>query len=359
MAVALPRASRAALPGLAAAAAVALLAQLASTWAGTALFHLGKSPISPVMLAVLAGIAIRSGIGVAPALESGIAVAASALLRAGIALLGLRLTLAGIGTLGMRALPIVAGCLAVAWLLVPRVLRAFGLRGALVTLLTAGTSICGCTAILAISPAIRARAEETGYAVTVVVIVGLAGMLLYPALAHHLLGGDATAAGIFLGAAIHDTSQVIGAALLYSGHYLAPAALDAATVTKLLRNLTLLAAVPLLAALHARAATGGPASAGRVPVPGFVLAFVAFAALRSLGDSLAGTQAGLPGALWASGVQYASATSELLLTVGMAAVGLTVELGQMRRVGWRPLAAGAVSAALVGATGLALVLTLA
>jgi len=359
MAVALPRASRAALPGLAAVGAMAWAAHLASTWAGTALFQLGKSPISPVMLAVVAGIAIRSAVGIAPALESGIAVAASAIMRAGIALLGLRLTLTGIGTLGLRALPVVAGCLAVAWLLVPRILRAFGLRGALVTLLTAGTSICGCTAILAVSPAIRARAEETGYAVTVVVIVGLAGMLLYPALAYHQLAGDATAAGIFLGAAIHDTSQVIGAALLYSGQYLAPAALDAATVTKLLRNLTLLAVVPLLAALHARPAVGEAHTArGRVLVPGFVLAFVALAAARSIGDAIAATQSGLPAALWTSAVAYASTASELLLTVGMAAVGLTVDLGEMRRVGWRPLAAGVVSAVLVGATGLALVMTL-
>jgi hypothetical protein len=63
---------------------------------------------------------------------------------------------------------------------------------------------------------------------------------------------DAEAAGVFLGSSIHDTSQVIGAGLLYSGQYAAPVALDAATVTKLLRNLTLVAVVPFLAAMQAR-----------------------------------------------------------------------------------------------------------
>jgi uncharacterized integral membrane protein (TIGR00698 family) len=220
MSAALPRHVRAAVvPGLAAAAGIALCARFASEWLGAALFDLGKSPVSPIMIAVLAGVAIRSTVGATPRLEAGIAMATRLLLRTGLALIGLRLTLAGLGTLGVRALPVVAGCLAAGWLLIPRIARAFGLRGSLVTLLTVGTTICGCTAIMAVAPVIRARAEETGYAVTVIVIVGLAGMLAYPALAHDLFGATPAAAGIFLGAAIHDTSQVMGAALLYSGQY--------------------------------------------------------------------------------------------------------------------------------------------
>jgi len=351
------------LPGIAAACAIALGARLMSDWAGSLLFSLSKSPISPVMLAVLAGVFIRSFVGVTPRLEAGLALAATAVLRVGLALVGLRLTLAGLGTLGLRALPVVVGCAACAWLLIPRLARGFGLRGRLVTLITVGTTICGCTAIMAVAPVIRARAEETGYAVTVVVIIGLAGMLLYPALAHGLLGADPGAAGIFLGAAIHDTSQVMGAALLYNGQYGAPAALDAATVTKLLRNLMLLAVVPALAALHAR--DDPEPGSGRQPVrlarlvPRFVVAFVALAALRSLGDMAAGEMPAFSQATWQSGLLLAGQASELLLTIGMAAVGLTVTLGQMRRVGWRVLGAGACAAGLLAIVALLLVATLA
>ncbi len=359
MAALIPQGSRAAvLPGLAAAAAIALSAHFASEWVGAAVFHLARSPVSPIMLAVLAGVFIRSAIGVAPRLESGVAMAASTWLRIGLALVGLRLTLAGLGTLGVRALPVVAGCLTVAWLVIPRLARAFGLRGAIVTLITVGTSVCGCTAIMAVAPVIRARAEETGYAVTVVVIVGLTGMLLYPALAHGLFGGDPGAAGIFLGAAIHDTSQVMGAALLYSGQYLAPEALDAATVTKLLRNLTLVVVVPVLAAMHAGPRAGADGNA-RPPfrrlLPAFVIAFVSLAALRSLGDALGGSVPGFESRVWAPGLAIAGQASELLLTVGMAGVGLTVDLKQLRSVGWRPLAAGVLSAVLLAAVGLGLV----
>lgn len=359
MAAAHPYASRpplsGLLPGVAAAATIALSARLLSEWLGTALFDLGKSPVSPVMLAVLAGVAVRSATGVTPRLDAGIALAATWLLRIGLALIGLRLTLAGLGSLGLRVLPVVAGCVTVAWLAIPTIARAFGLRGPLVTLLTVGTSICGCTAIMAVAPVTRARAEEVGYAVTVVVIVGLAGMLIYPALGHQLFGTDATAAGVFLGAAIHDTSQVMGAGLLYSGQYMAPEALDAATVTKLMRNLLLVLVVPVLAAAYARSG-GGPAAGrpGRL-VPGFVIAFLALVVLRSLGDAWAGDAPALAARSWQPGLHLAGQASELLLTVGMAAVGLTVDLGQLRRVGWRPLVAGLLAAALLAAVAVGLV----
>ena len=51
--------------------------------------------------------------------------------------------------------------------------------------------------------------------------------------------------------------------------------------------------------------------------------------------------------IWTPGLPLGNQASELLLTVGMAAVGLTVELGGLRRVGWRPLAAGVLAAILM------------
>lgn len=338
------------LPGMGAACAIAFSALFLSTWLGSDLFNLGRSPVSPVMLAVLAGVLIRNTVGVNTRLERGLVVSSCTVLRIGLALVGLRLSITGLGALGLQALPVVIGCMSTTWLILPRLARAFGLRGPLVTLLTVGTSICGCTAIMAVAPAIRARAEETGYAVTLVVCIGLVGMLLYPLLAHSLFGNDAVAAGIFLGASIHDTSQVVGAALLYSGQYLAPETMEAATVTKLLRNLTLIAIVPLLAAQYAdRSTAGAGENQGNIMslLPGFVIAFVGMAIVRTLGDVASNASPDFARMLWTLGLLLANQASELLLTVGMAAVGLTVELGGIRRVGWRPLAAGVLAAILM------------
>jgi uncharacterized membrane protein YadS len=142
----------------------------------------------------------------------------------------------------------------------------------------------------------------------------------------------------------------VGAALLYSGQFLAPEALEAATVTKLLRNLTLLAVVPVIAATFANRTAGQPGdqkvSIARL-LPGFVIAFVGMAVVRTLGDLASPSLPDFGRMLWAPGLLLANQLSELLLTVGMAAVGLTVELSGIRRVGPRPLAAGVLAAAIM------------
>jgi uncharacterized membrane protein YadS len=49
-----------------------------------------------------------------------------------------------------------------------------------------------------------------------VVLFGCIAMLLYPWIAHYFFAGSPVHAGVFLGTAIHDTSRVIGSALMYS-----------------------------------------------------------------------------------------------------------------------------------------------
>jgi len=126
------------------------------------------------------------------------------------------------------------------------------------------------------------RGFKNGEAVANWVGFGRFGRLVYPYLARALLPGSA-AIGLFLGTAVHDTSQVVGAALTYRQIYADDAVLRVATVTKLTRNLFLAAVIPLLTWWHARerGATGArnaPAS-WRSLVPSFVLGFVAFKAL--------------------------------------------------------------------------------
>jgi uncharacterized membrane protein YadS len=184
--------------------------------------------------------------------------------------------------------------------------------------------------------------------------------------AGHFFAASPTHAGIFLGTAIHDTSQVIGAALMYSQQAAAPAALAAASVAKLLRNLSIAVLVPLAAWLarrhEARAAPAAHdqdvAHAGLAPhaqlVPVFVLAFLGFIAVRTAGDGLFGAHH----ALWQALVDTGYKSSDLFLTCGMTAVGLSVSFTDMWRIGWRPLAAGLAVSTLVGACSLTLTLAL-
>src|SRR5688500_13650404 len=117
--------------------------------------------------------------------------------------------------------------------------------------MAAGTSICGVTANVSTAPVIQADEREVAYAVANDVTFGLFGMLVYPYVAHALLRPSETV-GLFLGTAIHDTSQVVGAALTYRQMYDDDVVLRVATVTKLTRNLFLAAVIPLLAWMHMR-----------------------------------------------------------------------------------------------------------
>ena len=356
---------RQAAPGIAVAVALALLARAIADALAHGAVGLPRLPLSPVMCAVVLGMLWRNTLGVPGWATNGLKWAMHQLLRTGIALVGLRLTLAGASSIALTALPVALVCLMVALLAGLGLARLFGVGTRLGALLAIGTAVCGCTAVVAMSPVIRARHAETAFAVTCVVLFGCAAMLCYPWVAGRFFGASPVHAGIFLGTAIHDTSQVIGAALMYSQQAHAPAALAAASVAKLLRNLSIAVLVPLAAWRARRHAAGGsdedagePRHAGLAPhaqlVPLFVVAFIGFIAVRTAGDALLGGQS----ALWQAVIHTGYTASDLFLTCGMTAVGLSVSFIDMWRIGWRPLAAGFVVATLTGVCSLTLTLTL-
>jgi uncharacterized membrane protein YadS len=110
-------------------------------------------------------------------------------------------------------------------------------------------------------------------------------MLTYPFAAHWLFAGDSFRAGLFMGTSVHETSQVAGAGLVYQEYFGDAAALDAATVTKLVRNLGMLVVIPLLSILYHRKSGEGetrPSLWSMVPL--FVIGFALMSLLRTVGD---------------------------------------------------------------------------
>jgi uncharacterized integral membrane protein (TIGR00698 family) len=356
-------------PGVLVAILLAVLARSMSDSIAQGAVGLPKIPLSPVLYAVLIGMLWRNSLGVPAWTNDGLNWAMHRLLRTGIALVGLRLTLAGASAIALTALPVALGCLATALVAGIVISRVLSVPRRLGVLLAIGTAVCGCTAVVAMSPVIRAKHAQTAFAVTCVVLFGCVAMLLYPWVAGHFFGHSPVHAGVFLGTAIHDTSQVIGAALIYSQQAAAPDALSAASVAKLLRNLSIIVLIPTAAWLvrreeSAEAAerpedSADPRVAGaplRSPqsgaVPLFVFAFIAFVVIRTAGDGAFHADA----PLWHAVVNAGQSASELFLVCGMTAVGLSVSFNDMWRIGWRPLAAGFLVATLVGVCSLTLTL---
>lgn len=365
-------------PGVALAALVAWLGAAAAHWLGADVLGFEKSPVSEITVATALGLAIRNLIGLPHVYESGLRVCLRWVLRGGIVLLGLRLSLWELGHIGLTGLPVIVTCIVSALILVSLINRALGLPRRLGSLIAVGTSICGVSAVVATAPVIDADEEEVSYAVACVTLFGMMALFSYPFVAHWLFVGDARQAGLFLGTAIHDTAQVAGAGLMYQQQFAAPEALDAATVTKLVRNVCMAWVIPLVGILYYRSAgrhtdaCGGSHGSvgGAAPkrgwfdvVPLFVVGFLLMATLRTAGDwsfSAGGEPPSLAALhdVWQRLLSAANSASAWCLSVAMTAVGLGTGLAKLKKVGLRPLAVGLWAAVLVGVVSYLLIRTL-
>lgn len=361
------------LPGTALAAAVMLVSLPLADRLGAALLRAqgidpaGRaSPLSAVLVAIVLGMLLRNLLPLPATLRPGIAFATAKLLRLGIVCVGIKLSLVDVLRLGAWGVPVVATAISAGLIFVTWVNRALGLPPRLGTLIAAGTGICGVTAIVSTAPGIEAEEREVAYAVANITLFGLVAMFAYPYLAARVFDSPAQV-GLFLGTSIHETAQVVGAALTYREVFSSPAAFEVATVTKLTRNLFLVAVVPLLVFLHHAGARAAGSERRRVPLgkllPVFVLGFVAMAMLRSAGDATAADGRALgvfAPETWRAAVATVGDTwgARYLLGTAMAAVGLNTSFAVLRGVGLKPFAVGLAGALVVGAAGFVLALLL-
>ena len=280
-------------------------------------------------------------------LTPGLAFSAQRILRLGIVLLGARLSLAEIARIGLPATGLIVVTMAASFAIVLVVARLVHVDDRLAVLIAVGSAVCGNTAIVATAPVIGARAREVAYAVATITLFGTLAVFLYPTIGR-AVGLSPTSSGLWAGVAVHDTSQVIA-----TGAAFGPEALDVATVVKLIRNALMAPLLFLIAAVWAGRAddiAAGPLAPGwrgiRRAVPLFVLGFLALATLRTIG---------------LIDVQEATAldtAARSLILVALAAVGMSIHVGELRETSWRPIAVGFAVAIVVGLGSLAAIVTL-
>jgi uncharacterized integral membrane protein (TIGR00698 family) len=370
------------LPGVSAAASVATVGYVGADKLGMALLAAqglsGSSPISAIPVSIILGMGISNTVGTSDELKQGLSFCSTTMLRAGIVSVGLKLSLLDVAALGATGIPVVVASMGTGLMVIPFVARHMGLSKKMGSLLAAGTSVCGVTAITAAAPAINANSKDTAVAIANVVAYGTLGMLCYPYMAHALLPGPQQA-GMFLGVAVHDTSQVLGSAMTYNQVFNEESVLKVAAVTKLTRNLFLAAVIPGLAwqynqpenqrddgavnATKCATPSGSTSISGLATfqkyVPGFVLAFIGAAGFRSTGDFLLQDGASLGGvdvvAFDGACNAMAATGSTVGLGTAMAAVGLATSASALKGVGPRPFVVGGIGAFAVGGTGFAMI----
>ena len=321
------------LPGVLVAAAAAVLAGI---------IHAVVPGFPLLTVAVVLGIAAGQLPALRPALAGvlapGLSVAATRIMRLGIVLLGLKLSLVDI--LGLGWLTIVT-TVAIVLLTFAGTLwlgRRLGLPGNQPLLIATGFSICGASAIGAMSGVVKAKDEETATPIALVTLCGTLAIAVLPVL-WHPLGLTDLQFGHWVGAGVHDVGQVVATAQVAG-----PAALAVAVVVKLTRVLMLAPIVATVAVRERRRDARGPATdapVARPPIlPLFVAGFLAAVLLR--------TFVPLPGGLLAG----ADLLQTYLLATALFGLGAAVDLGTILRTGGRALAVGLLSWTLIAALAL-------
>ena len=349
------------LPGFLLAVVVGYLSFLLSEIIGEELLSFDKSPISPVMLAIIIGILAGNLISIPKSCDAGLIFSGKKVLSFGIVLLGFQLSISEIFDSGLKAIPVVVGCIITGVIFTIFLSKMLGLPKNLGILIAVGTSICGVTAIVATGPIIRAKKEEIAYAVSVITVFGILATIGYPYLANYLFENDSTSVGYFLGTAVHDTSQVTGSALLYSEIFDQPLALEIAVITKLFRNTCMIFVLPLIAyftSIYGENFQGESKTESQKKLtlkryfPAFIIWFLLLATLRSLGDfSLDTTEkffGGISEENWKEFGETLKKITVQLLIIALASIGLNTRFTNLKKLGLKPFAAGCFAASTVG-----------
>ncbi len=308
---------------------------------GKILLGFEKSPVSPIIIAILIGIIFSNlNNSIFSKLKPGYDFCIKNLLKLGIIFLGIRLSFIDFVKYGYKALIVVIPCIFITIILVRSISNRFKISERLSLLIAVGTSICGATAIAALAPSINAKKTEITYAVANITVFGLFAMFFYPIISNLIFLNDSLSVGLFLGSSIHETAQVAGSAMIYNTHYQNKDVVDIATVTKLIRNTLMVIVIPFLAqkvALHNK-------KKNRISeiFPYFVLGFIAFGTIRTIGDYLYGDLY-----YWKNFVKMTKYAAEFLLIMSMSAIGYNTALKNFKELGLKPFTIGLIAALLV------------
>ena len=199
-------------------------------------------------------------------------------------------------------------------------------RGNSSILITAGTAICGGSAIAAIGPILQANEEEMAVSLGTIFVLNSIALLIFPAIGNALHLSQSQF-GLWAALAIHDTSSVVGAATKYG-----PQALVIGTTVKLARALWIVPFALATAAIkHSRS---------RLQFPWFIGFFVLAAVINTYLLALTSLNKSL------------FTLGRLGLTATLFLIGSGISRSTVKEVGWRPLLLGILLWLAVGLSSL-------
>ena len=222
--------------------------------------------------------------------------------------------------------------------------KIFGLNWKLSNLISAGTGICGGSAVAAIAPVIDAEDKDIAFALSSTFLFDMVMVALYPIMGK-LLGMNDIAYGIWAGTSVNDTASVVAA-----GYAFSEAAGDFATMVKLTRTIAIIPTVLVFAFIGVRAkkkelqktSAGQKVNLMKI-IPWFIGGFLILAILNSVGVIPATVSSVLKSA------------SKFLMVTALAAIGLSTSIKDFRKAGLAPMFYGITIDTLVTLTALVVI----
>ena len=270
--------------------------------------------------------------------------ASKKILKAAIILLGASLSVSTIMTVGKMTFFVMLFTFAMCFGGGYFVRKIFGLNWKLGNLISAGTGICGGSAIAAIAPVIDADDKDIAFAMSSTFLFDMVMIALYP-LMGKALGMSDIAYGIWAGTSVNDTASVVA-----SGYAFSEAAGDFATMVKLTRTIAIIPTVLVFAWIGIRmkrkelqAAGDGQKVDLKKIVPWFIGGFLLLAIFNSVGV--------IPAAV----SRLMKRTSKFLMVTALAAIGLNTSITDFRKAGLAPMFYGITIDTLVTLTALAVI----
>ena len=297
--------------------------------------------IGAAVMAMFIGIIVNYFIRNTVFFTSGIKFTSKKILKLAIILLGLSLNITTILHVGKLSLVVMVFTLLTCFGGGYFIGKALGLNWKLSNLISAGTGICGGSAIAAIAPTIEADDNDIAYAMSATFLFDMAMILLFPIMGKSI-GMSDQAFGIWAGTAVNDTSSVVA-----TGYAFSEAAGDFATMVKLTRTLAIIPTVITFSLINLRIrkkealANNGNEKDLKANFkitkifPWFILGFVAMSIVTSVFT--------IPTAV----VSGTKNVSKFLMVSALAAIGLNTSFSKLKKAGIRPMIHGFIISALV------------
>ena len=334
-------------PGVMLALVFCLFSQGINNVLAIEIFGTSQSPISTVLIAILLGILMGNAFTPRAGMMIGLDFTQQYILKLGIIFLGIRLSFEELIKFGSIAIPLIICCIIGVLILVKLLIKKVSISSKMSYLIAIGTSVCGATAIVATAPVINAKKTEIAYAIANITLFGVIAMIIYPYFAEWYFDDNSLRTGLFLGTSIHETSQVAAAGLIYDQQFNNPETLNVATVTKLIRNTSLVIMIPLFAFLYNRGEVKEKKYSIFNIFPYFVLGFIGMIMVRNLGDQVFYLESDNYD-LWINLIESIKVLATVFLTMAMAAVGISINLNELKSMGYKPFVVGFIAAITVG-----------